>query len=246
MKKFLWFVVGLGLPIAAFAAVLFIREYVQIMPDTVWAELPGILCMTVLLFFGIFPVGAIGYGLFCFFSSEAVTTWFRLMANRLAARLQGKNSENIYPCLQQFLFEVLRKNKETLRLPVGQDATCLTPRGCSTSFRKNCVFFHFALIAPEKPDIDCNVLCQVVREYIWAELRNYGISGLSAGFSVNEQRTICTVFLDRVTYDEKLHLLGFDILYITSANSAQYALQAFQRDKDEVTPEREFCDDELG
>lgn len=146
MKKILWFVVGLGLPVVAFAAVLFVREYVQIMPDTVWAELPGILCMTALLFFGIFPVGAIGYGLFCFFSSEVVTTWFRLQANKLAARLQGKNSANIYPCLRQFLFEVLNKNNETLRLHLGQDAACLTPRGCSTSFRKNCAFFHFELV----------------------------------------------------------------------------------------------------
>ena len=246
MKKFLSFVVGFGLPVAACAAVLFVRENVQIMPDTVWAELPGILCMTALLFFSIFPVGAVGYGLFCFFSSEAVITWFRLQANKLAARLQGKNSANIYPCLRQFLFEVLNKNKETLRLPLGQDAACLTPRGCGTSFRKNCVFFHFELVAPEKPDMDCGVLCQIIREYLWAELRNFGISGLSTGFTINDNKTICSVFLDRVRYDEKLHLLGFDILYIASTNAAQYAIQAFQRDKDEVTPEREFCDDELG
>lgn len=245
VKKLHLFCVAIGCPAVAFAAVLFFRGHPELILEDVLQKFPGALCMMGMIFCSIIPIGAVGYALFKILFSPAMATWFRLFLNRWTAWMQGKNAGRIYLPLQSFLFQILQCNKKTLHLELGQDESCLTPRGYHPEFRKECVFFRFELVTPEEPDMDLPTLRSVIQQQIWAELLNYGIAGLPAYFRDPVHGILPAVYLDRINYDEKLHLLRFDILYIATPEAAQYAMTAHQRDKTSVKPEPEIFDDDL-
>lgn len=245
LKNLLLFCIGVGAPAAVFAAVQFFGENPNLLPEDVLHKFPGLLCMVGMMFCSIIPVGAISYALLRILTSPAAETHFRLLLNRWTAWQQGKNASRIYLPLQSFLFNVLQLNKKTLHLTLGDDASCLTPRGYHPEFRKDSIFFWFELVVPEEPDMDLPTLRSVIQQQIWAELLNYGIAGLPAYFRDPVHGILPAVYLDRLNYDEKQHMLRFNILYIATPEAAQYAMTAHQRDKTSVKPEPEIFDDDL-
>lgn len=200
----------------------------------------GILLALSVLISGVF------FFVFRALDSTVLRTFLSLLGNKLSARIQSKNASTIYPCLQLFLFNVLAQNKQMLNLQLGQDATCLTPLGYRSSFRKGCIFYRFELISPEAPSMDCNTLCRVIQQFIWAELNSYGIAGLPSSYQDPKYGTTPSVYLDRLQYDEGQHLLQFDLLYIANPEASSYAWQCTTlRDKAKVQIEPEVYDDDL-
>lgn len=249
MKKFKdywWFYLVIGVCIAVFSFALFLRGEPQLSPEVICQQLPSIICMSIFFLSAIVVAGVVMYYLLPFLASKEVGTWLELRSNRLTERLRRRNTASIHPWLQQFLYYVLSQNNGTLSLPLGQDATCLTPRGQLADFRMEQVFYRFELVMAEKPDLDCAILCQVLQSYVWAELRNHGIPGLGSYFRDPTYGSILSVYVDRVVFDEGQHLLQFDLLYIDNPDAAKYAVQAHQRSKQTVQPEQEVYDDEVG
>ena len=180
-----------------------------------------------------------------FVSWRVVHTAIRLAMNRLSERIARRNDALIYPWLQQFLFSVLIRNNDYLNLPLGKDASCLTPWGAASTYRKNCVFYQFRLITPERPEMDTPLLRMVIQNYIAAELNNYGIPGLASHYQHIKSGIMPSVFLDRVSYDEVRHHLVFDVLYVCTEPAARYVIDADCREAAPEQGEREVYDDEL-
>lgn len=190
-------------------------------------------------------IGCAAFATLRFVEKGQVRTRLQLWGNALSAKIQERNTAKIYPCLQQFLYGVFAQNKDMLHLQLGQDASCLAPRGYATVFRSNCMFYRFELLMPQTPEMDIIALRQIIQQYIDAELLHYGIANLSACFNHPMYGSMPTVFLDRMRYDEKAHLLEFTFTYIATPDAAKYVYCARQRDIQKVTPEREVFDDEL-
>lgn len=234
----------LGGAVALFALAYFIRENYQILPETVVHQLPGIVCMSAILMFSIFPVGFVGWLLLKVSSSDEAETMFYRLKNHLCAKIATKNTSAIYPCLQDFLYFVLTQKNGFLKLPLGKDMTCLSPYGHLHTFRKKCVFYRYVLTCPQQPELDCSILRQIIQSYIVEELNNYGAGYLTATYVYGDMG-LPGVFLDRVFYDDTRHCLVFDVLYVCTNSAAEYAVAAYKRDAAPKQPEPEFCDDDL-
>lgn len=206
----------------------------------VLSTLAGIICSVAVTLLGFILLSAVLMLAVYLLSKDSVFTWFLLQINKLSERIHKRNTACIYPYVREFLFEVLSLHESTLHLPLGQDASCLTPRGEVTAFRNNCIFFRFELILPEAPAMDTDTLRAILQQYIWTELATHGISGLAASFD-----SVPTVYVDWVRYYEKTHILQFSILYISTPDMKSYAVRAEQNRKSSAAPEREVYDDEV-
>lgn len=206
----------------------------------VLSTLPGMICSVAVCMFAFVVLTAVLFMIGYLITRDPAETWFRLHFVKLSERIQRRNISYIYPFVQEFLFEILCLHEDTLHLPIGQDSSCLVPRGTATAFRKNCLFFRFELILPEAPAMDTDTLRSILQQYIWAELGTHGINGLSAYFN-----SVPTVYIDWVRYFEKTHILQFSVLYISTPDMANYAVQAEQNRKQKAAPEREVYDDEV-
>lgn len=202
--------------------------------------LAGMICSVAVFLLGFTVLSAVLMMTAYLLSRDSVYTWVHLQLNKLSKRVQSRNIACIYPFVREFLFEVLSLHENTLHLPLGLDASCLTPRGEATAFRKNCLFFRFELILPEAPAMDTDTLRSILQQYIWSELATHGISGLAANFD-----SVPTIYVDRMRYCEKTHILQFSVLYISTPDMKNYALRAEQNRKASITPEREVYDDEV-
>lgn len=208
-------------------------------------ELGVSLCFTTLCFSAAVAVGCVAYATLRLVERDAIRTRLQLLANRLSFRTQQKYAATVYRCLQLFLYDTLRQNSSTLQLPLGQDASCLVPRGYATQFRSGCLFYRFELVMPQAPEMDIAILRQIIQQHIDAELINYGIGGLTASFRHPTYGLMPSVYLDRMNYDKEAHLLQFALIYIASPETAQYACNARKRDTKKVEIEQEVFDDEL-
>ncbi len=244
-KEYLKIAIVLGAVILCFAVIVFIRSCPELIPEFVMDEMPGIICTTALSFFSFFPIIAICYLLIRVFQSDSFVEWLRLLSIRIASQIQHRNIATIYPLVQQFLYDLLCANNGTLRLPMGQDARCLTPRGTATGFRKNCVFLRFELILSEPLDMNTDTLQQIIQQYIWAELTNHGIVGLNAYFQHPTYGSVPSVYLDWVRYIQEQNILQFSVLFISTPDAAKYAVEAYKQRTAPTKPEREVYDDEL-
>lgn len=189
----------------------------------------------------IVPFALIIYVQCLFFSSSSFKTWGHLMAKRLLDRRISKNSEIIFPFLQAFLYETIRRNNDILNLPLGKDFSSVNPNGYY--IRNNCVFYHFTVISPEKPTYDNDLLRKILQEYIKAELKGFGISGLA---SIYQSSSTCcySIFIDRLFYDEQNNVLSLEVLYIDNEESAKYWRNSLERDNSNKV-ERTVFDDEI-
>lgn len=183
----------------------------------------GVTLVAAVLFAGIVML------LIKFLDWSTIRTAVNLAAHRLSFRFAAKNAGNIYPCIQQFLYFVLSQNQEFLHLPLGKDASCLNPVGYSPAYRSGCVFYRFQLIVPDKPEMDIPLLRQIIQSYIVGEIQNHGIAGLPAVFQSISVGTMPSLFLDRIYFDEGMHFLGFDVLFVDNENAAVYARNAVIR-----------------
>lgn len=208
-------------------------------------ELGVSLCFTTLCFGAAVAIGCVAYATLRLVERDAIRTRLQLLANWLSMRTQQKYAATVYRCLQLFLYDTLRQNSSTLQLPLGQDASCLVPRGYATQFRSGCLFYRFELVMPHAPDMDITTLRQIIQTHVTAELMNYGIAGLSAWFKHPTYGVLPSVYIDRMRYDEETHLLQIEMLYISTLSSAEYACTAVKRDTRKVEPERAVFDDEL-
>lgn len=208
-------------------------------------ELGVSLCFTTLCFGAAVAIGCVAYATLRLVERDAIRTRLQFLANWLSMRTQQKYAATVYRCLQLFLYDTLRQNSSTLQLPLGQDASCLVPRGYATQFRSGCLFYRFELVMPHAPDMDITTLRQIIQTHVTAELMNYGIAGLSAWFKHPTYGVLPSVYIDRMRYDEETHLLQIEMLYISTLSSAEYACTAVKRDTRKVEPEQAVFDDEL-
>ncbi len=174
-----------------------------------------------------------------------VRTTLHLAMNKVSLKLAMKNCAAIYPCLREFLFRVLSQNQETLGLPMGKDAACLTPHGIIPAFRQNCTFYRFERVMPQAPELSEKDLQQLVQTMIGGELYNYGVPALPAYFSSLNYGQLPSVYLDRVFYNSGTKLLTFDLLYICTEAAASYWANAVKRDTPTAQPEIEVFDDQV-
>lgn len=244
-KKLLLFSLAVGILVALIAltiqlSTLLSNDISFVVPDFVsFLCCTGIALAAVPLFSGIVAL------LLMFFDWATIRTFLRLVAHRFSARIAAKNAENIYPCLQLFLYHVLSQNREFLHLPLGKDASCLVPAGYAPAYRSGCVFYRFQLIAPEKPEMDISLLRQIIQSYIVAEIQNHGIAGLPAVFQRKSVGTMPSVFVDKFYYDEGMHFIGFELLYVDNENAAIYVRNAIMRDAAPKQPTIEVTDADL-
>lgn len=175
---------------------------------------------------------------------DAVETRIRLSCMHFFQWMRRKNVEQISPCLQNFLYRILKENEEILKIPVGKDALCLSPQGAKITDRKGGVFYIFQLLVPLGFEGEEKALRELVQSYIVAELQNYGIEGMKSTF-FNSKETVWSVYLDRLCIENDIHMITFELLYVCSHESLQYLKQAIQRDRNEAQGEPEVYDDEL-
>ena len=193
----------------------------------------------------IIPIGGACFLCLWFLDWRQVRTFLHLIMNKLSMKLAMKNCAAIYPCLREFLFRVLSQNQETLGLPMGKDAACLTPHGIIPVFRQNCTFYRFELVMPQAPELSEKDLQQLVQTMIGGELYNYGVPALPAYFSSLNYGQLPSVYLDRVFYNPGAKLLTFDLLYICTEAAASYLAKAVKRDTPTAQPEVEVFEDEI-
>lgn len=179
-----------------------------------------------------------------FVDKNAIETRLRLSCMHFFQWLRRKNVEQISPCLQNFLYRILKENEEVLKIPVGKDALCLSPQGAKIADRNGCVFYIYQLLVPLEFEGEEKALRELVQSYIAAELQNYGIEGLKSTF-FNSKETVWSVYLDRLRIENDVHMITFELLYVCSGESLQYLKRAIQRDRNEAHGEQEVYDDEL-
>lgn len=174
-----------------------------------------------------------------------VKVWLQQRMKRLNEKMVFQNAKSTSFYLQSFIFEILNQNRPTLHLPLGSDMACLLAQGSGFYYRCSTVFYRFSLLVPEKPEMDDRTMRQIVQAYMWTELRQYGISGLSPCFQSKVHGLLPSIYLDRIVYNEASHTLCFDILYIYTEESAAYAVMAHKRDTAQATPDAEVFDDDV-
>ena len=174
-------------------------------------------------------------------------TAFTRILNKTRKQLALKNTHQISPALQDFLYIVLRRNRDTLGLDPGPDVRALSPNGRQVVFRNNTAYYIFKLILPAPPDQDISVLKLLLNQFITAEINNYGIMNLSNQFtSPFNGGAYQSVYLDRLTYDEVRHILVFEILFVGSRTAADALTKALNRDKPKPAPSvPDIFDDEI-
>ncbi len=177
-------------------------------------------------------------------AKTVLESWVRLSALRFSLWRRSKNISFIAPRLQCFLFLVLKRNNEFLHLPLGRDVTALSPLGTGTVFRDSCIFYQFQLVLAPGLDLDERAMTELLRTYIAAKLRNFGIAGLDAVYLDSRTGNWLTVYLDRVDIDQDSSLLTFELLYVSDRASARYLQKAVERERAGDVPEPEVYDDE--
>ncbi len=236
----------ISISIAALAALIFLLCYEEPITfpsaeaEELWDALIFLaisLPCLVLLFWGLWSVLWV-------LDRPAVKTGAHLLAGFLSRKIALKNARVVYPCLQYFLFFVLSQNREFLQIPLGRDASSLTPQGYAPAYRSRCVFYRFQLVMPDKPEMDEKTMRLVLQNYITGELMNYGISGLSSCYLDPKIGRIPSVFIDRVFFDEAAHYLTLDVLYVCTAEAAEYVKKAIHMDSAPKQPDRTVYDDE--
>ena len=206
------------------------------------AQIPDVFFTMALCLVTVIPFFCISVMLLLFLDSETVQTKLHLVSARISAKITERNSGTIYPYLQNFLFELIKRKKDMLCLPVGQDMSSLRFEGFNV--RNGCVFYGFSMVTPEQPKHDTDTLRQLLQTFVNTELNAYGIYGLSAVYCSPSAKCY-SIYIDRVTYDEDNHLLTAEVLYICTEKSAQYYSHAAERDKKHITAERVVYDDEV-
>ena len=239
-KRYTVFSLALGLILLMIIVLVSVRdsntitEFRQNLPNT-------FICMIICIGM-VFPLFCVVFMLLLFLDNNTVQTKFHLLAQRISAKITTRNSNEIYPYLQSFVYEVLKRNKETICIPIGQDVSTLPFNGYNV--RYGSVFYRFSLVTPEKPIHEIDTLKQIIQSYLNQELNSYGIYGLNAIYR-SKTVTCCSIYVDRLFYDEDNNSLIFDILYVCTENSANYYQSALQRDKKIIKPERVVYDDEV-
>lgn len=160
-----------------------------------------------------------------FMDSNKLRTYAKISAKKVNNRIALRNSNAIYMWLQLFIFDVLRKNNNYLKLSLGTEHTCLTPKGIARRVKNNSVFYRMELIAPERPDFDNLTLKQIIQGFIIQEINFTGCTGLEPSYKGNH-----SVFLDNLYYDHANHTIVMDFLYLTSDEDMLYAQRAEKRD----------------
>lgn len=179
-----------------------------------------------------------------FVDKNAIETRLRLSCMHFSQWLRKRNAEQVFPCLQNFLYRILKENEAILKIPVGKDTLCLSPQGAKITERNGCVFYIFQLLVPLEFEGEEKTLRELVQSYIMAELQNYGIEGLKSTF-FNSKETVWSVYLDRLRIENDIHMITFELLYVCSGESLQFLKRAIQRDRNEAQGEPEVYDDEL-
>lgn len=186
------------------------------------------------------PFSLIMYAVIYLLQNEKIKTSIHLLANRLIARQLTKNSEKIYPCLQSFLYETIKKN-DILHIPV-QDVSSVSFVGFSV--KKDCVFYRFCINILDKPSYENDLLKTTLNRLLQNELNQYGIFGLSSIYK--SIGYLCySVYADKLFYDEDNHALIIDTLYVCTENSAEYYQNAIKRDNNKHNYLGGVYDDEL-
>ena len=200
----------------------------------------GMVCFCMVLFAVL--VGVVAY----YVKWGAVLQFIKRICGDFSNSLLTQNADVVSFRLKHFLFGVLSRNNQVLHLPLGEDFGCLSPRELIYGYRGKCIFYNFDLILPQQPDMDIEVLRQIIQSFIDRELDHYGITALNSCFHSKAMgRNYWSVYLDRLTYIEAQHRLSFEVLYICSEESAKYLVKAIQRDKRNTQPEVEVFDDAL-
>lgn len=208
--------------------------------DQIQANLPYALGCIGICLIGIIPLAGLVYLLFYLFQNPHIKTSIHLLANKLTVRQLTKNSDVIYPCLQAFLYEVIKKN-DILHIPV-QDIASVNCVGYSV--KQDCVFYRYSITVLDKPNYENDLLKKTLQSLIQNELKHYGIFGLSATYK--SITALCySVYADRVFYDKDNHTLIIDILYVCTENTAMYCQKAIKRDNDNRNRTGDVYDDEL-
>lgn len=180
------------------------------------------------------------FGILWFLNKDIFKTYLHLMAKKITAKQLCSNTNIVTPCLQMFLYEVLKKNKEITLLPVGKDMSCLSPD--TYYLRENCVFYRFKLTSTQ-PEYDNNQLKEIIQGLINSELNSFGIINLSPIY--NSKTMNCySVYIDSIFYDGENNCVIFDMLYICTENSAKYFQKAVNRNTKSVE-NKVIYDDEI-
>ncbi len=235
----------IGACIALISLIIYLQGDVPTVPAEAAKDFAVYLACFLVCCFGIVPAAVVFMIIVGLIWSQSFRTAAKLAADKLAAWIQTKNVAVIYPRLQCFLYEVLSLSSDILHLPLGQDPSCLTPCGKGAYTRCNCVFYPFALLMPEAPEMEESTLRQLMQSCVYAELNNYGVAGLRSCFQSRTNGSFFSIYIDRVRYHEKQHLLTFDVLYICTEETAKYAQEAIKRDTKHFAPEQEVFDDEV-
>ena len=176
--------------------------------------------------FSVLPLSLLTYTVVYLLKNESIKTSIRLLANKFSTRQLTKNSEIIYPCLQAFVYETLKRNY------IGY------------SVRQDCVFYRYGINLLEKPDYDDDLLKITLSRLFQSELKQYGVLGLPSIYK--SVTAFCySIYADRVFYDEDNHILLIDILYICTENSAIYYQNATKRDNNNHINMGDIYDDEV-
>lgn len=142
-------------------------------------------------------------------------TSVNLFFDKKRQNLALKNAQYIAPYLQAFLWQTLYRNKSLLGIDPGPDMGSLSPNSRCATYRNRAVYYVFKLVMKNGPGLDEKILQQLVNQFITAELQNYGIVGLAASYGEWQ-----AIYLDRLIYDDVLHILMFDVLYVASDQAA--------------------------
>lgn len=178
-------------------------------------------------------------------SYGALETSFRVFLNNRRKALAQRNAAQIIPALQPFFYLVLRRNKNILGIDSGPDCGSLSPNGRAVTFRNNAIFYIFELVLSAAPEQDVSVLKQLINQFIFAELINYGVANLSSTFTTSKGQTFPSVYLDRLSYDDVRHVLIFELLFVGSDQAATALEKALERDKPQAPKaEIDVFDDE--
>lgn len=191
-------------------------------------------------------LACIAYAFVRLLDKKLIKQRMQAWAAKVSHKLLLIHAEETSIYLQSFLYSVLVQNKAMLSLPVGCDSSCLLAPGSGFHVRKNAVFYRYALLMSDKPELDRKALQQIMRAYIWTELSQHGIPGLPHAFLSKVYGLVASVYLDRILYNEEQHTLYIDILYVSSEDSATYAVEANKRDNASAVPAAEVFDDEVG
>lgn len=171
---------------------------------------------------------------------------FTLAVEKLIKHRDLKNAHQIAPALQEFLYTVLRRNRNVLGFDPGPDVQALSPNGWRTIYRNNTVYYVYELVTSAPPQMGTDILLLLLNQFITAERNNYGIVNLPSQFTDYDCCTYPTVYADRVTYDDVRHMLIFEMLYVGSHSAANALTQAQKRDRPKAAkPIADVFDDEI-